>query len=214
MDFKGAIFDLDGTLADSVYVWKKVDKVFFNKRNMEIPPDYTKKINSLSFEETAFFTKKEYNIKESVEEIMEEWFDCAINEYSYNVKPKKYAKEYLEKLKKDGIKIALATASPAILYEPFLKNNNLLKYFDVLTNVNAVAKSKEQPDIYEHCAKLLNVKCKDCVVFEDILRAINGAKKAGMYTIGVYDKYNEYMQEEIQNTAHKYIYSFEEMLTG
>lgn len=212
MNYKAAIFDLDGTLADSVYVWKKVDRDFFGRRNMEIPPDYTKKINSLSFEETAVFTKNEYNISESVEEIMKEWFDCAIYEYSNCVRPKDYAKEYLEYLKSKNIKIALATASPKILYKPFLENNGLLEYFDITTDVNSVAKSKEHPDIYLHCAKLLDVNSSECMVFEDILRAINGAKKAGMYTIGVYDKYNDYMKDDIQKAAHRYIHSFKEML--
>ena len=94
-DFKGAIFDLDGTIANSLYVWKKVDIDFFGKRGLEIPEGYAEKIGSMSFNDAAKFTKEEYGFSESVDEIMAEWYDMAVNEYSFNVKPKPFAKEYI-----------------------------------------------------------------------------------------------------------------------
>ena len=133
-DFKGAIFDLDGTLIDSMGVWEKIDKEFLKKRNISITHDYIEKINSMSFKKAAKYTIERFNLKESSEELIKEWNEMAIYEYSNNIKLKPHVKEYLEKLKNNNIKIGLATSSPRILYEPVLKNNHIYEYFDVLTS--------------------------------------------------------------------------------
>jgi len=208
----GVIFDLDGTILDSLYVWNKVDKNFFRKRGMEVPKDYALKINSMSFAEAASFTKNEYGIKESIEEIMEQWHNDAVYEYSTNVKLKKYVYEYIKMLKSKGIKIGLATASPKQLYEPALKNNGVYDYFDAFTCGDEVSTSKEFPEIYLLTAQKLNISPSECIVFEDICKGIKGAKKAGMIAIGVYEKYSEFDKENIIKLADGYIKDFKQML--
>lgn len=211
-EFKGAIFDLDGTLIDSMGVWEKIDKEFLEKRNISMPSDYIEKVNSMSFKEVAKYTIKRFNLNEGEEDIINEWNEMAIYEYSNNIKLKPNVKEYLEKLKNNNIKIALATSSPRIFYEPVLKNNKIFDYFDVLISLEDVKRDKNYPDIYLMAAKKLKLSPKDCVGFEDILIAINTMKKANFKAIGVYDKYANYEMEKIKKASDKFIYDFKELI--
>ncbi len=209
--FEGFIFDLDGTVADSLYVWKEVDRKFFKRRDMEVPKGYEEKINAMSFEQAAIYTKEEFGIKESIDKIKKEWFSDAVYEYSNNVKFKEKAKEYIEYIKKQNFKTALCTASPKELYEPFLKNRNSQYLFDVIVSGQEVNKNKSFPDIYLMTAQRLNIPPSKCVVFEDISSAVLGAKKAGMYTVGVFDEANKFDTEKLKKEADKFIFNFTEI---
>lgn len=211
-EFKGAIFDLDGTLIDSMGVWETIDIKFLEKRYISLPKDYIEKINSMSFEEVAKYTIKRFNLNESVESLIKEWNDMAVYEYSHNIKLKPKVKEYLIKLKKNNIKIGLATSSPKELYEPVLKNNKIYDYFDTFTSVEDVKRDKNYPDIYLYTAKKLSLKPNECIGFEDILISVNTLKKAGFMVVGVYDKYSHKDIDKIKAICDNFIYSFEELL--
>jgi len=211
-EFKGAIFDLDGTLIDSMGVWEDIDIKFLEKRNILLPKDYIEKINSMSFEEVAKYTIKRFGLNESVESLIKEWNDMAVYEYSHNIKLKPKVKEYLIKLKENNIKIGLATSSPKKLYKPVLKNNKIYDYFDTFTSVEDVQRDKNHPDIYLYTAKKLGLKANECVGFEDILIGTNTLKKAGFMVVGVYDKYSYDDIDKIKTICDNFIYSFEELL--
>lgn len=211
-EFKGAIFDLDGTIIDSMDIWEEIDRKFLEKRNIQIPKDYIEKINSMSFEEVAKYTIKRFKLNESVDSLIKEWNDMAIYEYSKNIKLKPNVKKYLKKLKEKNIKIGLATSSPKQLYEVVLKNNKIYDYFDTFTSVDDVKRDKNYPDIYLYTAKKLGLNPNECVVFEDILIAINTLKEANFKAIGVYDKSSHKDLDKVKEKCDKFIYDFEELL--
>ena len=211
-DFKGAIFDLDGTLIDSMGVWEKIDKEFLKKRNIDMPSDYIEKINSMSFEKVAQYTIERFNLQEREEDLIKEWNEMAIYEYSNNITTKPNVKEYLAKLKENNIRIGLSTSSPKILYESVLKNNHIYEYFDVLVSLEDVKRDKNYPDIYLLTAERLDLNPQDCVGFEDVLVGINTLKKAYFKTVGVYDKYADSDIEDIKEISHKFIYNFKEIM--
>ena len=211
-EFKGAIFDLDGTIIDSMDVWERIDIKFLEKRNITMPNDYIEKINSMSFEEVAKYTIERFNLNESVDSLIKEWNEMAIYEYSNNIKLKPNVKEYLDKLKENNIKIGLATSSAKELYEPVLKNNEVYDYFDTFTSVDDVKRDKNYPDIYLYTAKKLSLKPNECIGFEDILIGVNTLKKADFNAVGVYDKYSHKDIDKIKAVCDKFIYSFEELL--
>ena len=132
-------------------------------------------------------------------------------EYEHHVKLKPYAKEYLETLRKKGIRIGMATSSNPYLLEPCLASNGVLDYFDAVCYTSQVGRNKSFPDIYLFTAEKLGQKPENCVVFEDIPEGIDGARKAGMYTVAVYDKASESSLEYLKQTADRYIDSFSEM---
>lgn len=211
-EFRGAIFDLDGTIIDSMGIWEEIDVKFLEKRNIVMPKDYIEKINDMSFEEVAKYTIERFGLNESPCDLIKEWNDMVLYEYSNNIKLKPKVKEYLDKLKANNIKIGLATSSPRKLFEPVLKNNNVYEYFDTFISVEDVGRDKNYADIYLYTAKKLGLSPSECVGFEDILVAINTLKEAGFQVVGVYDKSSQGDLDEIKVRCDKFIYSFDELL--
>lgn len=211
-NMKAAIFDLDGTLVDSMWVWEKIDNDYLKERGHSVPLDIKDKITHLSFEETAIYFKKTFNLDDSLDDIINEWNTMAYIHYAENVKLKEGALDFLNKLKASGIKIGLATSNSIPLLEITLKNNNIYSYFDCITTTSEVTRGKDNPDVYLLTAKKLGVSPKDCVVFEDIVPAIIGAKAASMKTVAVYDKASEHNKNELINLADKYISNYNEII--
>ena len=209
---QGFIFDFDGTIADSSYVWEKVDSDFFKAHGMEIPSDYGEKISTMSFYEGAVFTKNTYNIEESVEEIMAGWHDGAVHEYERNVKLKPYVVEYIRFLKRKSFKVGLATASNPEFYLPVLKKYAITECFDAFADGKLGLPNKENPDIYLKCAEMMGVEPKNCTVYEDIPQGIKSAKTAGMTAIGVFDERSVHRHDGVKAAADRYITGFKEEL--
>ncbi len=209
--FKGAIFDLDGTVLNSMGLWQKVDEMFFTTRNMPIPEGYIQAISPLGTYNAAVYTKSTYGIKESIEEIINEWRTTAKMEYSEHVTLKPHAKEYLHFLKENGVRICVATASDPEMFEECLEKNGIADVFEFFITVNEVGKGKDEPDIYLRACEKLGINPGDCVVFEDILTAIKSAKDAGFYTVAMYDNSSDSDKEKIEKIADKFIFDFQEM---
>ncbi len=210
-NFKGAIFDLDGTVLDSMGLWKKVDELFFTSRNMPVPEGYVQTISPLGTVGAAHYTKDTYGIEESIEEIIAEWQETAKKEYSENVKLKPYAKEFILSLKEKGVSLAVATASDIEMFEECLIKNGIRNAFSFIITVRDVGKGKDSPLIYQKACEKMGINPSECVVFEDIATAILSAKEAGCYCVGVYDKSSEKDIEEIRKVSDKFIYDFGEM---
>ncbi len=211
-DFKAAIFDLDGTLLDSMWVWDKIDIDFLARRNLTVPDGYFGQIASKTFRETAEYTITLFGLDDTAEDIMEEWNQMAIDAYTRHVTMKPNAKEYLLFLKRRGIKLATATSLPRMLYEPALKNNGIYGLFDAFCSTDEVSRGKGYPDVYLLAAKKANVQPEHCIVFEDILPGIRAAIAAGMRPYGVYDRSSENDQVQIQALSEVYIRDFGELL--
>ena len=103
--YKGAIFDLDGTLLDSMRVWEDIDVAFLKKRGLEVPPDYQEAITPLGFLEAARYTIRRFGFPETPEELIQEWHQMAVDAYTYEVELKDGAAEYLRYLKEKGIRL-------------------------------------------------------------------------------------------------------------
>jgi len=211
-NMRAAIFDLDGTLVDSMWVWEKIDEEYLKERGHAVPPNIKDKITHLSFEETALYFKETFNLEDSLETIMNDWHNMAYSHYSENVYLKEGALDFLIKLKSSGIKIGLATSNSVPLLEATLKNNNIYSYFDSITTTSEVSHGKDNPDIYLLAAKRLGVDPSHCVVFEDIVPAVIGAKAASMKTVAVYDKASEHDKDELIKLADKYIVNYNEII--
>lgn len=208
MDFDAAIFDLDGTLLNSMDVWEKIDVDFLKRRNYLVPEGYVSTICSMSFQEAADYTIRLFNLKESTEDIVCEWNEMAQYEYAHNVKLAPYALDYLMKLKHLNIKIAVATGLPEELYKPCLLHNHIYEMFDALCSTEQVSRGKEYSDVFLLAARCLGITPQKCLVFEDVLPAVKSAKQAGMIVCGVYDKYSAYQKTQIMDIADSYLYSF------
>ena len=211
-NIQGAIFDMDGTIIDSMWVWYAINKDYLHKRNLSMPTDLKEKIETMTFKESALYFKDRFQIEDSVETIMDEWNEMAKSSYSNGVKLKPGVYEYLTKLKEKDIKIGLATSNYSKLVDLALSQNNIKHFFDAITTTEEVEREKSFPDIYLLTAKKLNVEPEKCVVFEDILPAIKGAKLAGMTVVGVQDEYSLDQWESIMEYSDHWIEKYEELI--
>lgn len=210
-DVQAAIFDLDGTLIDSMWIWDEINVTYLKSKGAERPANLEEEINHLSFQQTAQYFKDTFNLTQSVEEIITELNELAYENYLNKAKLKPGAKALLSFLKNKGIKVALATSNSSPLLDVALKSNNISEFFDSITTTNEVDKGKNFPDVYLLSAKKLGVNPDKCIVFEDIPAAVEGAKAAGMKVIAVYDKHSSEHREKLISSADKYIEDFNEL---
>lgn len=205
-NIKAAIFDLDGTLVDSMGLWEKIDIDYLSTIGHEKPENLKEEINHLSFQQTAVYFKERFQIEDSLEDIMNTWHNMAYKEYENNVKLKSGAKEFLQSLKKQGIKIGLATSNSIPLLEVCLKSNGVYDLFDAITITAEAKRDKSFPDVYLLAASRLDISPENCIVFEDILPAVQGAKSAGMKVVAVEDSFvTEEDRQALKVEAHYYI---------
>lgn len=209
---KAAIFDLDGTLIDSMYVWSKADCILLSRYGHYPDNEYIEKITSLTFTEGIDYIIRKYNIDRTPIALKKEIFDIAYDEYAYKLLLKEGVFELLVKLKEKGIKIGMATSSIRVMCEALLKRTGIFDYFDAIVFSDEVGKNKTNSHIYLETARQLEVMPKDCIVFEDVIHAVKGAKKAGMKVIGVYDEYSKLYENEMRMLCDGYIYNMNEFL--
>lgn len=203
--WEAAVFDLDGTLLDSMGVWEVVDRLFLENNGLPFEEDYMKNLLTMHFAQAAEYTKQRYAMEKSEARIMEEWFAIAKDMYAREVELKPHAAEYLAALKKRGVKIGAATSSDPLLYEPALKRTGIYDYFEAFALSSETEHGKETAEVYGLAAERLQVPLEKCIVFEDILKGIQNARAAGCYTVAMEDMSSAHDADQIRREAHVYI---------
>lgn len=212
-EFSAAVFDLDGTLFDSMGFWNHIDEWFLNKMGIDaVPGDYLLAIAHLGAEETAKYTKERFKLDISTEDMMNCWFDKALDYYHNDVALKPGAFEFLKRLHDAGVKLAVATASDPQLYLPGMKRTGIDGFFGAVANVGECERKKGFPDVYSLACSRLGVPDSEAVVFEDICIAVKGAKNGGFRTVGVFDETSERDTDVIREIADLFIRDFNELL--
>ena len=198
---KAAIFDLDGTLLDSMGVWDQVDIDFLNKRGIEVPPDYMTKVSAMQFRQIAEYTIARFGLTDTPEELSVA--------YSTTVEAKPGALDYLRDLKDSGVKLGVATSLPPRLREPALRHVGMFDLFNDIVSVDdANDVGKDQPDVYLLAAKRLGAAPADCTVFEDLLVGMKSAKSVGMKVWAMHDDSSASDWPEICHLADGVLFDF------
>lgn len=209
---KAVLFDLDGTLVDSMWMWKAIDIEYLARFGYDCPDDLQKAIEGMSFSETAIYFKDRFSIPDALDRIKADWIQMSINKYRYEVPLKPGAKEFLQELKVRGIRMGIATSNGRDMVDAVLQSLGIAEYFDVVTTACEVAAGKPAPDIYLKVAEALRVDPAECVVFEDVPAGILAGKRAGMEVCAVEDAFSLPMAEEKKALADYYIHDFFELL--
>ena len=215
MNIKVAIFDMDGTLIDSLMLWDILWSTFgeryLNDKNFVPDIEDDKKVRTLTLKDAMHLIHRNYKIGESGEELLTLANAIMKDFYANKVELKTGVREFLEYCKTKGVKMCIASATAQELIDVAMKHCNLEKYFLKVFSCAEIGKGKEEPDIFLKAIEFLGSEIKETWLFEDSLTAIETATKIGMPTVGIYDCYN-FGQEKIEKIATEYIAEGETLL--
>lgn len=211
---KAIIFDLDGTLVDSMWMWKRIDTEFLARYGHECPPGLQKEIEGMSFSETAVYFKERFQLPLTLEEIKETWTEMSIDKYRHQVPAKRGAKEFLSYVSKRGILCGIATSNSREMVDAVLESLDMKRFFQAVVTACEVKAGKPEPDIYWKAAGDLRVEPGDCLVFEDVPAGILAGKRAGMMVCAVEDEFSRHMEQEKRDLADHFINDYFEIMDG
>ena len=201
---KGAIFDLDGTILDSMFIWYTIGEDYLRSLGKEPKENLKETFKTFTLEQAAEYYRENYGVTLSVNEIVDGVNKMVERYYAETVKLKPGVEVFLEKLKAKGVKMCIATVTDKHLVEVALSRLCVRDCFSEIFTCASVGHSKEEPHIYREAQKHLGTSKKETVVFEDALYALKTAKLDGFITVGVYDIHEE-NQAELKTTADYYI---------
>lgn len=202
---EAVLFDLDGSLVDSMWLWREVDIEYLGRFGIPLPESLQAEIEGMSFTETAQYFKERFQIPDSTEKMKEDWNRMAWDKYTHQVPLKNGAREFVEYCHKKGIRLGIATSNSRELVENVVKVHGLTDYFDSIVTGCEVEKGKPAPDVYLEAARRCGTAPEKCLVFEDIVPGIMAGKAAGMRVCAVEDIYSSYQDAEKKRLADYYI---------
>lgn len=210
-NIKAVIFDLDGSLVDSMWIWRDIDIEYLGRFGIELPKELQTEIEGKSFSETAVYFRERFDIPDSLEQMKEDWNRMAWDKYMNEVMLKPGADVFLHHCLDKGIKLGIATSNSRQLVEAVANARGFGKDFDCIMTACEVEKGKPSPDIYLAVADKLGVEPEECLVFEDITPGIMAGKNAGMRVCAVEDDYSMHQIEEKKALADYYIRDYYEI---
>lgn len=183
----GAVFDMDGTLTSSMQGWKNIYACLERLLNVKLPPDFMMRVNHLPMKERVEVIANQFSLNIDIAKIYPQWLNFALGYYRDVFKIKPYMSDVLASFRAAGLPMAIATASDGLCAQAFIKGNNLEGYFAAVTSLSEVSRPKSFPDIYLLTAQKIGVAPSHCLVFEDALAPLSGAKSGGFLICGVQD---------------------------
>ena len=208
-DIDACIFDMDGTLIDSIHVWHDIDIEFMGRFNLDADlEEYQKNLSGLSFKQVAEYTHDNYPIPMSVEEIMDEWNRMAEHKYAYEIQFKPGAEAFLGKLKSRGLKLGVATSNCRNLVDKLIPRLGIDRFLSVVVTGDDISHGKPEPDIYLKAAGMLDTDPSRCLVFEDVIPGVEAGKRAGMRVCAVYDEASAPYADTIKSGSDYYLESY------
>ncbi len=209
---KAVLFDMDGTLADSMWIWRAIDVEFLGRYGLTLPEQLQEDIEGMSFSETAHYFRKTFGLRESEEEIKAIWNEMAYAKYRDEIPLKPGARDFVFWLKAQGFRTAICTSNSRELIDVAVEARGLTDGIDYVVTACEVQAGKPAPDIYLRAAMELEVPPAACLVFEDIPAGILAGKRAGMTVCAVEDEYSAYCMEEKRRLSDYVIHDFTDLI--
>jgi HAD superfamily hydrolase (TIGR01509 family) len=210
MKITGAIFDFDGTLFNSMHIWKGIKFKFLERLGLELTDEDKEAFKGLFLSEAISLAKERFNLKNSYGELLEKFFDFIKEQYLEDATPKNDIIEFLEKLQANGVRIGIATATgePALI--AVLEKYDMFKYFDEIYSTYTVGAPKTEPRVYDTVLDSLGTEKSTTWIFEDALYAAKTAKLNGYNVVGIFDE-SEPCTEELKAVSDIYIHNYSEL---
>jgi HAD superfamily hydrolase (TIGR01509 family) len=211
-DIAAALIDLDGTLIDSNEAWLNTERIILERNNIYVPEETLARMVLMTYSE-VFPELKKLGLPYEFDQMVNIMNEIVFAEYEKNITLKDSAEEFIRHIKEKGIKTAVVTNSTRKLVDAVLKSNNAEGLFDIIMTFEDSKEGDKNPEFYLQAARKLGVSPDRCMVFEDRFIGIDSAKKAGMKTISVYDRFSQLDFFKARGYADQYIYSFADMLS-
>ncbi|MBQ5589290.1 MAG: HAD family phosphatase [Anaerotignum sp.] len=210
---KYIIFDLDGTLIDSMPVWRGTGSGFLNNHNFPVPENLMEVVKTQTIWQTAEWFRTELGVPMEAEDIVNEIVESVVEAYRHTIPLKDGAMEYLEKMKNEGVEMCILTASEADYILPALDRLDIRKYFSHVLTCTELGEYKNDGKAYLKTMELMGGTLEETVVFEDAYYAVKGAKSVGFPVYAVLDEVvREDDIDKIKETADHYFHSYKELL--
>ena len=210
MRIRGAIFDVDGTLLDSMFIWDTIGETYLRSIGYQPKENLNETFKNMSLRQAARYYQTEYGVTLSIDQIMDGVNAMLERYYRFEVPLKPGVAELLERLRQDGVKLCIATATDRHLVEAALDRCGVLSCFGEIFTCNEVGHGKDEPDIFEAALRFLGTRKEETIVFDDALYAVRTAKEAGFPVAVIYDSH-EKNQKEIRALADFYIENFSQI---
>ncbi len=204
-NIQAVFFDLDGTLIDSMHVWKDIDIEFLGTYGYELPPNLQSEIEGMAFSETAVYFKERFELPLTLQEIMACWNRMAYRKYSEEIGYKPGAFTFLKQLKEQNIRTCICTSNSKELVQAVGEHIGFIPYFDEIITSCEVGAGKPAPDIYLEASRRVGVAPEHCLVFEDTIAGITAGKRAGMKVCAVEDAFTAPKRDLKKQLADYYI---------
>lgn len=188
MKISGAIFDMDGTLTDSMPVWRTIGSTYLKRRGISPREDIDRRFCSMSVFEAVRIFQSEYGLSEPEDKLCSDITDMIYDIYENDVLLKNGAKEILCEFYEKGIPACVATATDRPMVEAVFKRCGIFKYVKEIFTCREIGVGKKKPDIYLAASRAMKTRPKHTAVFEDATHAAETAKRAGFYVVGLYDE--------------------------
>ena len=205
---KGAIFDADGTLIDSMHIWHELGARYLESLNIAPEENLSAKLYPMSLEMSCRYLKERYHLSDSEGDILSGILGIIEGFYRDEVALKEGVREFLSAMSGKNIPMVIATSGDRDLLTSALTRNGIAEYFDGIFTCSELSTSKHEPDIFMACAGFLGLNPESVGVFEDSLFAVETAKRAGFITFGVADGSNIHQWEMIRAIADYSIETF------
>ncbi len=187
MKIKGAIFDVDGTLLDSMQIWSELGKRYLESIGISAQPGLAKILFPMTLDESSIYLKRTYKLPFSVDEITADTIGILHDFYEKEAQPKNGAVDFIRAMHHMGLKLSIATAGDRRILTRLLNRLGLAQCFSAVLTCTELSTSKREPTIYQKAAELMGTKACETVVFEDVLHALTTASNAGFITVGIGD---------------------------
>ena len=211
MNFKGLIFDMDGTIIDSMVIWSGISTQFLRDHNISPPDDIEEIVKPLGSVQCAEYFISTFNMDVDLEYTLNYFAQIMAKKYA-SVGFKPHALEFIQHQHSKGVKMCVATASMGVLAKPVLDRLGVSDYIDFFITCEDVKASKNLPTIYTEATKKMGLSIADVAVFEDTLTCVETCHNAGFYTVAIADDSSKHNEDKIKSLADKFITSFSELI--
>ena len=209
---KGVIFDVDGTLFDSLSMWEKVDQIYLKEKGINATPEISRKLFHLPLEKGALFIKNTFHLQDDVNTIIKDIMDISKKMYLNDVPVKRGVLSVLNYFQDHDIPMSIATSNNKDLVQAAFHRHHMGHYFQYILTSDEIGRGKNEPDIYLQACDKMNVLPENTLVFEDALHALKTVKRAGFKSVGCYDAYSLQDQPQIKKLVDHYVVEMDEIL--